>query len=65
MVKYFFIFADFSLAKFLVYDVFQGINSVTCLLFGFQFAVQGVQALTYFSKLLLGFMKLPFIVLEK
>ena len=43
----FFIFVDFALAKFLVYDVFQGINSVTCLLFGFQFAVQGVNALTF------------------
>jgi len=45
---------DFSVAKFLVYDVFQGINSVTCLLFGFQFAVQGVDSMTYFSKMLLN-----------
>lgn len=61
----FFIFADFSLAKFLVYDVFQGINSVTCLLFGFQFAVQGVQALTYFSKLLLGIYEIAFYRIRK
>lgn len=44
---------DFALAKFLVYDVFQGINTVTCLLFGFQFAVQAVETLTYFSKMIL------------
>lgn len=50
----FFIVADFLCAKFLVYDAFKGINSVTCLLFGFQFAMLGVEALTYFSKLLLN-----------
>ncbi|KAF6066740.1 Ring finger domain family protein [Candida albicans] len=48
-----------------VYDVFQGINSVTCLLFGFQFAVQGVQALTYFSKLLLGIYEIAFYRIRK
>lgn len=47
------IILDFSIAKFLVFDVFQGVNSVTCLLFGFQFAIQGVEALTFFCKLLL------------
>ncbi|KAI5969608.1 CIN8 [Candida margitis] len=51
---------DFSVAKFLVYDVFQGVNSFTCLLFGFQFAVQGVEALTNFAKLLLGFYEIVF-----
>lgn len=55
-----FIISDFAVAKFLVYDVFQGINSVTCLLFGFQFAVQGVEALTYYSKLLLNIYELAF-----
>lgn len=55
-----FIIGDFAVAKFLVYDVFQGINSVTCLLFGFQFAVQGVEALTYYSKLLLNIYELAF-----
>lgn len=55
-----FIISDFSVAKFLVYDVFQGINSVTCLLFGFQFAVQGVEALTYYCKLLLNIYELAF-----
>lgn len=55
-----FIISDFAIAKFLVYDVFQGINSVTCLLFGFQFAVQGVEALTYYSKLLLNIYELAF-----
>ncbi|KAI5962359.1 HRD1 [Candida pseudojiufengensis] len=49
------IFLDFTFAKFLVYDVYQGVNSVTCLLFGFQYAVQGVEALTNLAKLALGF----------
>lgn len=44
---------DFALAKLLVFDVFQGVSSVTCLLFGFQFAIQGVEGLTFYSKLLL------------
>lgn len=60
-----FIFIDFALAKFLVYDVFQGINSVTCLLFGFQFAVQGVNALTYFAKLSLGIYEIVFYRIRK
>ncbi|RCK59125.1 ERAD-associated E3 ubiquitin-protein ligase HRD1 [Candida viswanathii] len=60
-----FIFVDFGLAKFLVYDVFQGINSVTCLLFGFQFAVQGVNALTYFAKLSLGIYEIVFYRIRK
>lgn len=51
---------DFIVAKFLVYDVFQGVNSFTCLLFGFQFAVQGVEALTNFAKLMLGFYEIVF-----
>lgn len=55
---FFFTTMNFAIAKFLVYDVFQGINSVTCLLFGFQFAVQGVDALTYFSKLSLNIYEL-------
>ncbi|ODV81212.1 uncharacterized protein CANTADRAFT_196212 [Suhomyces tanzawaensis NRRL Y-17324] len=55
-----FIVLDFAIAKFLVYDVIQGINSVTCLLFGFQFAVQGVEALTYYSKLLLNVFELVY-----
>lgn len=42
---------DFIIAKFLVYDVFQGINSVPCLLYGFQFAVEGLALLTIFVKL--------------
>lgn len=54
----FFIVADFVFAKFLVYDAFKGINSVTCLLFGFQFALLGVEALTFFSKLLLNIYEL-------
>lgn len=45
---------DFLVAKFLAYDVFQGVNLVVCLLFGFQFAVQGVDLLAYFAKLLLS-----------
>lgn len=61
----FFIFVDFALAKFLVYDVFQGINSVTCLLFGFQFAVQGVNALTFFAKLALGIYEIVFYRIRK
>ncbi|KAL6454663.1 HRD1 ERAD-associated E3 ubiquitin-protein ligase HRD1 [Candida maltosa Xu316] len=60
-----FTFIDFSLAKFLVYDVFRGINSVTCLLFGFQFAVQGVHSLTYFCKLLLGIYEIIFYRIRK
>lgn len=56
---------DFSVAKFLVYDVFQGVNSFTCLLFGFQFAVQGVEALTNFAKLLLGFYEIVFYKVRK
>ncbi|CAH2353572.1 ERAD-associated E3 ubiquitin-protein ligase Hrd1p [[Candida] railenensis] len=52
--------ADLSIAKFLVYDVFKGINSVTCLLFGFQFAVQGVELLTYYCKVLLNLYELLF-----
>lgn len=44
---------DFMVAKLLVYDILRGIASVVCLLFGFQFAMQGVEALTYFAKLLL------------
>ncbi|CAK9437016.1 uncharacterized protein LODBEIA_P14850 [Lodderomyces beijingensis] len=61
----FFILIDFSLAKFLVFDVFQGINSVTCLLFGFQFAVQGVETLTHFAKVLLGFYEIVFFKIRK
>lgn len=53
-----FIVLDFVCAKFLVYDAFKGINSVTCLLFGFQFGMLGVDALTYFSKLLLNIYEL-------
>ena len=56
---------DFVVAKFLVYDVFQGVNSFTCLLFGFQFAVQGVEALTNFAKLLLGFYEIVFYKVRK
>lgn len=51
-------FIDFSIAKFLAYDVFQGVNSVVCLLIGFQFAVQGVEGLGYYSKLLLNIYEL-------
>ncbi|KAG7661002.1 HRD1 [[Candida] subhashii] len=60
-----FIGLDFAMAKFLIYDVFQGINSVTCLLFGFQFAVQGVEALTNYSKLLLGIYETLFYRIDK
>ncbi|CAK7919069.1 hypothetical protein CAAN3_26S00826 [[Candida] anglica] len=49
-----FIIGGFTTAKFLVYDVFKGVNSVICLLFGFQFAVQEVELLTYFGKVLLN-----------
>lgn len=49
-----FIVVDFIVAKLLVYDIFQGINSITCLLFGFQFAILGVDALTYLFKYLLN-----------
>ncbi|KAI5948652.1 HRD1 [Candida theae] len=59
------IVVDFGVAKFLVYDVFQGVNSFTCLLFGFQFAVQGVEALTNFAKLLLGFYEIVFYKVKK
>lgn len=45
-----FIVLDFFIAKLLVYDVFQGINSVTCLLFGLQFAIQGLECLAIFLK---------------
>lgn len=51
-------FIDFSIAKFLAYDVFQGVNSVVCLLIGFQFAVQGVEGLGYYTKLLLNIYEL-------
>ncbi|CAI5756064.1 unnamed protein product [Candida verbasci] len=60
-----FIIFDFYIAEFLVYDVFQGINSISCLLFGFQFAVQGVEALTYFAKLLLGIYEIIFYRIRK
>jgi E3 ubiquitin-protein ligase synoviolin len=59
------IILDFSIAKFLVFDVFQGVNSVTCLLFGFQFAIQGVEALTFFCKLLLTIYELAQYRLEE
>lgn len=49
---------DFMVAKLLAYDVFQGVNSVVCLLIGFHFAVEGVQALTYLGKLLLNIYEL-------
>ncbi|KAG2732147.1 hypothetical protein G9P44_004564 [Scheffersomyces stipitis] len=55
---FFFIFLDFSIAKLLVYDVFQGINSVVCLLFGFEFAIQGVEALTYCAKMFINIYEL-------
>lgn len=45
---------DFLVAKFLAYDVFQGVNLVVCLLFGFQFAVQGMDLLAYNGKLWLN-----------
>lgn len=48
------IVVNFLIAKFLAYDVFQGVNSVVCLLIGFQFAIQGVESLTYFAKLILN-----------
>lgn len=48
--NFIFFCVDFLIAKFLVYDVFQGINSITCLLFGFQFAELGLETLTYFLK---------------
>ncbi|CUM64582.1 uncharacterized protein PRCAT00002190001 [Priceomyces carsonii] len=51
-LSFIFLILNFIVAKFLVFDVFQGINSVTCLLFGFQFAIQGVESLTYNSKLI-------------
>lgn len=51
---------DFLVAKFLVYDVFQGINSVTCLLFGFQFAELGLETLLYFLKSVLNIYELAF-----
>lgn len=41
-----FLFLDLLMAKFLFYDVFQGINSVICLLFGFEFAMLGLKCLT-------------------
>lgn len=41
---------DWVFAKFLVYDVFQGINLITCLLFGFLFAVLGQEMFTYLAK---------------
>ncbi|RLV91062.1 ERAD-associated E3 ubiquitin-protein ligase HRD1 [Spathaspora sp. JA1] len=59
------VFLDFYVAKFLVYDVFQGVNSVTCLLFGFQFAVQGVEALTNFAKLMLGIYEIIFYRIDR
>ena len=59
------IILDFTIAKFLIFDVFQGVNSVTCLLFGFQFAVQGVEALSYFSKLILTIYELVMYRLEE
>ncbi|CAH6720092.1 hypothetical protein CLIB1444_03S04214 [[Candida] jaroonii] len=37
---------DLLMAKFLFFDVFQGINSVICLLFGFEFAMLGLKCLT-------------------
>ncbi|WLF79174.1 E3 ubiquitin-protein ligase hrd1 [Lodderomyces elongisporus] len=64
-LKICFIVVDFGLAKLLVYDVFQGINSVTCLLFGFQFAVQGVETLTQFAKMLLGIYEIVFFKIRK
>ncbi|KAK6464379.1 hypothetical protein DFJ63DRAFT_70072 [Scheffersomyces coipomensis] len=60
-----FIITDFSIAKVLVYDVFQGINSVVCLLFGFQFAIQGVENLTYFCKLLVNLYEVIFYIAEQ
>lgn len=46
--------ADFGAAKFLVYDVFKGVNSVTCLLFGFQYAVQAVEMVAYWCRAMLN-----------
>jgi E3 ubiquitin-protein ligase synoviolin len=59
------IMLDFTIAKLLIFDVFQGVNSVTCLLFGFQFAVQGVEAMSYFAKLVLTIYELVMYRLEE
>lgn len=45
-----FLTVNFLISKFLVYDVFQGVNSVTCLLFGFVFSIQGWECLVRFMK---------------
>lgn len=58
IINLLFILMDFFVAKHLVYDVFQGLNSVSCLLFGFLFAIHGVEALTYFCKFSLNLFEL-------
>lgn len=59
-----FITGNFVIAKFLVYEVFQGINSIACVLYGFQFAVIAVDALGYMLKLLTGIYEIVMFMVE-
>lgn len=59
-----FITGNFIIAKFLVYEVFQGINSIACVLYGFQFAVVAVDTSGYLLKLLTGIYEIVMYMIE-
>ncbi|OBA19788.1 hypothetical protein METBIDRAFT_14817, partial [Metschnikowia bicuspidata var. bicuspidata NRRL YB-4993] len=52
--------ADFVLARFLAYDVFQGIGSMGSLLFGIQFGVLWLDCFAFLGKLILNVYELVF-----
>lgn len=62
-----FLFAlmDFTIAYILVCDLFLGVNSVMCLLFGFDFAMQGIETSRYSLKLLLNIYEDTFYVIHE
>lgn len=59
-----FVAANFIIAKLLVYEVLHGITSITCVLYGFQFAVIGVDALGYVLKLATGIYEIAAYLLD-
>lgn len=62
-----FLFAlmDFTIAYILVCDLFLGVNSVMCLLFGFDFAMQGIETSRYSLKMLLNIYEDAFYVIHE
>lgn len=55
-----FVFLDMFMAKLLVFDVFQGVSSVSSLLYGIQFAVMAIDNLAYVWKLSLNLYELMY-----